>query len=300
MKRPHLWIVMTNERLVKTARLLGPLAEGWGGEVRFTTSPPPDDGAPFVVWGQQWITCEVIPRALASGRPFWHVDNGFHRPGGGHFSGYYRATYRAMWPHLWENAPPVRGELANTTMRPWRTDGRHIVLALPGETFGRAAGLDVAGWVRTAEERLRAATKRPIVVRRKPPWQMRHTTGHTLAHDLLGAWALVTHSSNVAVDAVIAGVPVFVEPTSPAAPVGRTVWDLENPATPDRTVWWRSLMAQQFTLTEFKTGFAVDLMTKLAREYDDVHVQFREHHDRPRKDAPLPGGHELVLAGIHG
>jgi len=74
-------------------------------------------------------------------------------------------------------------------------------------------------------------------------------------------WALVTHSSNVAVDAVIAGVPVFVEPTSPAAPVGNLdLAKMENPNMPERGPWFDSLMAQQFTVDEMRSGLAREYM----------------------------------------
>jgi hypothetical protein len=72
---------------------------------------------------------------------------------------------------------------------------------------------------------------------------------------------VVTHSSKVAVDAVIAGVPAIVEPSNPAAPVCSTrLEDIETPLMPSRAKWWASLMAQQFTLDEMRRGFAAEAM----------------------------------------
>jgi hypothetical protein len=181
------------------------LARGIPGD-RVTVGVPAAGRAPFAVWGQEWLALRVLPDAIAASRPFWHLDNGFHRPAGGSPHGYYRITYRGMSPVLLRNPEP-RPAL-RVTMRPWRKDGRHVVLALPGETFGRAIGLDVPGWIATIEARLRAATDRPIHVRPK-------YSATPLAGDQRDAWALVTHSSNVAVDAVLAGIPVFAAPTSP-------------------------------------------------------------------------------------
>jgi hypothetical protein len=127
--------------------------------------------------------------------------------------------------------------------------------------FGRAIGLDVPGWIATIEARLRAATDRPILIRPK-------YSATPLAGDLRDAWALVTHSSNVAVDAVLAGIPVFVAPTSPAASVGRSDLDIEHPRIGDRDAWWTSLMCQQFTLSEMADGTAWRLMRQIAAQVD--------------------------------
>ena len=54
--------------------------------------------------------------------------------------------------------------------------------------------------------------------------------------DLEKAHCVVTFNSNVAVEALLAGTPVFVGPHSAALPMGRSVTDLgdiENPAYPD-------------------------------------------------------------------
>jgi hypothetical protein len=82
-----------------------------------------------------------------------------------------------------------------------------------------------------------------------------------LADDLRNCWALVTHSSNVAVDAVLMGIPVFVAPTCPAAPVGNLdLAKLETPDMPDRARWFDSLMAQQFTVDEMRSGLAKEYL----------------------------------------
>jgi hypothetical protein len=90
-----------------------------------------------------------------------------------------------------------------------------------------------------------------------------------LVGDLRDAWALVPHSSNVAVDAVLAGIPLFVASTSPAAPAGRTDLDIENPTMPDRESWWASLTCQQFTLREMADGTAWRLMQMIAAQAGD-------------------------------
>lgn len=253
-----IWLCVTPERERKTRRLMMSLKHGIPGS-QVTLGDPPGNGQPFAVWGQEWLTLRIVPRAARERRPFWQIDNGFLLPARGTVEGYYRITYRSMSPILLRDPEP-RPALA-IKMRPWRQSGRHVVLALPGPTFGRAIGLDVPGWIKTIEAKLRAMTDRPIVVRPK-------TLVAPLDPDLADAWALVTHSSNVAVDAVVAGIPVFVAPTSPAAPVGRTDLDIEHPVMPERDAWWASLMCQQFTLPEMANGTAWRLMRQVTAQVD--------------------------------
>ncbi len=244
-----MWCCVEPERIEKTTPIMSAMAEGFGGKV--CIGAPPDDGEIFAVWGQLWLALDMIPKALKSGRPFLQIDNGFVQPACGGPKGYYRISYNSLSPVMIEDAPSAR---IPVKMAPWRTSGRHVILALPGNGFGRAIGLDMGLWIRHSQTALRRVTGRPIIIRPKK-------SGRTMDVDMANCWALVTHSSNVAVDAVLMGVPVFVAKTSPAVPVGNLdIAKLENPAMPDRTAWFNSLMAQQFTLGEMASGFARETM----------------------------------------
>lgn len=244
-----LWCCIEPARVEKTTPLMEAMQQGFGGKV--CIGAPPDDGEMFAVWGQQWLALDLIPKALKAGRPFLQIDNGFVQPARGTLIGYYRISYNGLSPVLLADAPTSRIKVA---MAPWRTNGRHVVLALPGSGFGRAISLDMGTWIHASQTVLRRATKRPIIVRPKK-------SGRTMDADMRGCWAMVTHSSNVAVDAVLMGVPVFVAPTCPASPVGNIdLTKMETPNMPDRLRWFNSLMAQQFSVDEMRSGFARDRM----------------------------------------
>lgn len=254
------YLCITPEREPKTRMLMEALAVGMGQrDCRVIVGAPPEDEHPFVVWGQEWLTLEIVPPAYRSGRPFWTIDNGYWQPARGTARGYYRFCYRSMSPALLPKTRDLRQP--TVTLKPWRKDGRHVLLAMPGVHFGTALGIDVPTWCETIHDRVHARTDRPIRARprdsRKP-----------LVADLAGAWALVTHSSNVAVDAVIAGIPVFVEPTSAAAPVARTDLEIEEPAMPGRNRWLYSLASQHFTVPEMRSGEASRWMQRIAAEVD--------------------------------
>jgi hypothetical protein len=252
------WFCVTPERRAKTTMIMSALACGWP-DARVIEGPPPDDDSPFVIWGQLWLALDVIPRALAQGRPFWHIDNGYWNAAKGGPNGFYRITYRGLSPIALQSPPLARGAALGPRFAPWRTEGTKILFALPSGQYGRCIGLDMPAWGKRMGDKLREITDRPVIIRSKDDVR-------PLKHDLRECWCVVTHSSNVAVDAVLAGLPVFVAPTSPAAPVGNlSLKSLEYPDMPDRSSWWASLMCQQFTLEEMKDGTAYDLL-KLVQE----------------------------------
>ena len=65
----------------------------------------------------------------------------------------------------------------------------------------------------------------------------------------------MTHGSVAAIEAVVLGCPVVVDPSSAAAPVGHTdIEGIREPIYPDRTEWLRSIAASQFTADEVAYG----------------------------------------------
>lgn len=254
---------ITPEREPKTRMMMEALAAGMGRrDCSIMVGEPPVDGNPFVVWGQDWLTARIVPEAYRAGRPFWTIDNGYWQPARGTIRGYYRLCYRGMSPVFLPKTADLRKP--TITPKPWRAaaGGRHVLLAMPGVHFGMALGIDVAGWCETIEAELCRHTDRPIKVR---PRESRDP----LAADFANAWCCVTHSSNVAVDAAIAGIPVFVAPTSAAAPVGRTDLEIEEPVMPGRKRWIYSLASQHFTIPEMRAGIARDWMRRIAMQVDE-------------------------------
>lgn len=240
--------------------------------------PPPEDDQPFATWGQLWLTMDLLPRALSTGRAFWHVDNGYWSAPVNGVGGYHRICYRGMTPIQW-TAPADRS--MSIPVAPWRKSGSHILLALPSGNFGKAIGITHDDWFKTIEARVQSATDRPIVVRRKD-------AASPIAKDLENCWALVTHSSNAAVDAVLAGIPAFVEPSCPTAPLGNTdVRFIETPHLAHRQPWLASLSCQQFTKEELASGLAYNYLREVRRIVDDGrsrHVQGpAEPVDGPRQ-----------------
>jgi len=147
------------------------------------------------------------------------------------------------------NVPSDRWIAARIELRPWQKIGDHIVVAEPSPTYQRFHGID--GWTKATVNKLKAHSKRRIVVRDKEQQRF----GRKLHQDLKGAHALVTHGSNAAVEAAIMGCPVFVDRSSAAIHVGLSQLDLiEQPIYPDRASWLNALAYSQFDERELVDG----------------------------------------------
>lgn len=164
----------------------------------------------------------------------------------GEAGGYYRWHIGRFQLGAIRGLPADRWDALQTAVRPWRKDGRHIVVACPTPTYERFHRIE--GWTDRTLRVLARSTDRQIVVRDKE-------SKRPLQFDLDGALCLVAHGSNTAVEAAILGCPVVVDPSSAAALVGATKLEaVSNPPTPDRTAWLHSLAYSQFTEAELIDG----------------------------------------------
>lgn len=190
---------------------------------------------------------DLLRQAQAEGRDWYYGDHGYF----GRWT-YFRCT-RNAWQHDGiGDAGPERFERFGIEIAPWRrdADGNHVLVCPPDAAFARLMGFDAAAWKANVLELLHAATGRPVRVRE------RHGYTTPLSADLDGCWALVTYMSNAAVEALLAGVPVFC--TGPCAARTMGLGDLraiERPVYPvGRRQWAWNLAANQWTLPEMREG----------------------------------------------
>lgn len=143
----------------------------------------------------------------------------------------------------------VRRTPPNVTIADWRCSGRHVLVCPPDDLITRLVGFDENVWLDDVLTRLRNNTDRPIKIRQRDAVT-------TLDGDLQDAHALVTWTSNAAVDALLAGVPVFCTGDCAASVMGRSdPINIEYPYYPDnRYEWAATLAANQWTLDEIASG----------------------------------------------
>lgn len=204
------------------------------------------DGKPWAGFGSpdHWSVLTAARKARAD---WYYGDHAYFGRGE-----YFRITRNAYQYEGISVAPSyARWDAHRLRLEPWRTDGRHILVCPPDKPIAQLMGFDEHYWLDDVLCRLQYNTDRPIKVRTRD-------TESPLADDLRGAWAMVTWTSNAAVDALLAGVPVFCTGDCAASAMGRAdPVNIEYPYYPDdREEWAATLAANQWTLDEIASGMA--------------------------------------------
>lgn len=198
-------------------------------------------------------TGALLKKAIALGRDWVYIDNGYMKPG--HYDGFFRCT-RNAYQHDGASGQPdwQRLQHLGVTIAPWR-HGRHVLICPPGAVFMQHLGLSADDWLQQTIAALRKVTDRPLRARSKP---MKDPHLRPLAADLEDCHALVTYNSNTAVTALLAGVPIFADGPCAARSMGcPDVALIETPRYPDsRRIWAARLAANQWTLAEMRAGLA--------------------------------------------
>jgi len=164
-----------------------------------------------------------------------------------------------------ENCPSDRFEKFNVKPKDRKKDGKHILVCPSSYTIQNY--LHENNWHVHVMTELKEFTDRPVKWRDKP--RKNGTSGPGVADvsiedELKDAWACVTSCSISAVEAILAGVPVFCHYKSFAASIANTdISKIEDPEWNDPQEWFNSLCYQQFTPEEFGNGTATSILKDL-------------------------------------
>lgn len=214
---------------------------------------------------------------------FLYADNGNSK-------GYLRYSYDGIFPktgeYCFDNPDPQRWEKIrknlNIDLKPWRTNGNHILICLQRNGGWSMRGLDVIDFFYTTLKKIRKYTDRPIIVRmhpgdRKSIYYMNDIKGNnifisqnkTLIEDLKNAWATIVYNSSPSVASIIEGVPAFlIDPEfSQAEEVANLdLKNLENPLMPDRLFWIQKISQCHWNSNEVISGEAWKHMKTYLRQ----------------------------------
>lgn len=149
-------------------------------------------------------------------------------------------------------------------IRPWRKAGTKIIVAGMSAKAAAADGFAAEAWERKTIQQLRKLTKRPIIYRPKPNWYgARPIAGAafdrtaTLDEAFSDCHAVVTHHSNVAIDALLGGIPVFCWDGVALPMALQDLTRIEDPWRPEgREQWAADIAWTQFTADEMRAGLA--------------------------------------------
>jgi hypothetical protein len=258
-----------NARSQKIARALhvGARAAGYTSVLR------PDDlyrkqrESIVAFYGYQKNLPTIFAETVAAGNRMVFADLGYWcRRHGGRWAGYHKITVGSRHPDAYFmdfNRDRTRLDSFGIVPERWRKGGRHIIVAGMSAKAAESLGMQPEQWERQAVRELRKATDRPIIYRPKPSWNgwsaipgaSLDTAGRPIGEALRGCHAVVTHHSNAAVDALIAGIPAFCE-SGAAMPLAlRDLSRIEKPERPaGREQWLANLAWCQWSVAEMESG----------------------------------------------
>lgn len=170
----------------------------------------------------------------------------------------------------WWIGGPGRWREQGIELKPWRTDGTHVLL-LGQRGFGHPRVAPPRDWAQSAARRLHAMTSRPVRVRDHPG---NEPAQRPLEADLEGCWCVVTWGSGAAIKAICAGVPVFSDWRQwVGAPAASMLSDsVEAPMRCDgcRERMLDRLAWLQHTVAEIATGEPIRRLVRLHKEYAEA------------------------------
>ena len=201
-----------------------------------------------VLWGYLRGPGRIFRYALDNSVDFYYLDHAYLRRNTKNRNfpnAMYRITKNAMQPLVMRERPSDRWDrhFGGTRIKNW-VNGDTVLLCPPSKTYRQ--NFDVSGWEEMMGWSLSAKCQKlglKLKVRNKGDkdpidWSALHT--------------VVTYNSNIAVEALMNGVPVIAE-NSVCRPVSGT---LENPWRGERMPFFHHLAYSQFTIHEFRSGEA--------------------------------------------
>lgn len=188
-----------------------------------------------------------------------------------------------------QNFDSERWPLFKHALKPWNPTGDMIIICGQHDASEQWLNKPRMGkWIEQQIIEIRKYTTRPILVRPHPRNQIPFNEkkfdnvkvrlpkrDHRTYDDtdfkavLARAWAVVNHSSNPAMEAVINGIPVFVSESSLCHDVGNVnIADINTPAMPNRVQWAHKLSYTEWFEDEIRQGMPWKrIRTRLEEKY---------------------------------
>lgn len=225
-----------------------------------------------VINSLQYGAFQILKQCMDEKKLFIFIDNGYIN--NKLTSDWAKRTYRVVpcaFQHHW--SPEVYDgdryrylyeEDIEELLKPWNYGHGDHVLIVPQSSWESNALFGLHRWMHKMYDIVQnTGYKGRIEIRQKGTYR------RPLELDLLNAQACIAYTSNVAVDAVIHGVPTFCADTSAACNASNDMVELKHLADilyyqhavaiePERVAFIRSLICGQFTHTEISNGFALE------------------------------------------
>jgi hypothetical protein len=232
----------------------------------------------------QQLRQTVINGQLASNKQVVTADSNlflYSAPGNpGH---YLRYSFNGVFPktgnYCDSEIDPTRWQKIskdhNIALKPYRTNGNHILLCLQRNGGWSMGSYDILDWAANVILELRKYTDRPIVIRPHPGDKSARAhigdfnnnklltnvslshSGSDLRQDLRDCWAVINHNSSPVVGAAIEGYPIFVTDytKSQCREIANTdLSQIETPVLFDRQKWVERISMFHWNFEELQSG----------------------------------------------
>lgn len=188
-----------------------------------------------------------------------------------------------------DNVGGERWNKFNIKLQPWKQTGDEIIIC--GQHTNSHQWRNnppMSKWFEQQITEIRKYTDKPIVIRPHPrnhvlidptkykdvkivgPKRDRNTYDDTdLVERLKSAWAVISYSSNPAMTAAFAGIPIFVSEASLSYDVGnKTLKNINDPDMPERQKWANKLAYTEWWIDEIEKGLPWKrIRTRLEEKY---------------------------------
>lgn len=245
---------LTNPRLSRYRNIAQAMADGIRkcGDMAaiYDIHQPPVAADVGVMYGwKRHAYLETYPQFVYADLGYWNRKD------------YYRLGVGAWSPDKYVSAglPSARLESLGVEIKPWRTGGKEIVIAGCSPKSAFEHGFAYMQWEKRVIRELLPLGKR-LMYRPKPtdkaasPIPGVGYDKRPIEEAVGSAWAWVTHHSNSAVDALVAGVPVHCV-TGAAAVMSTPLEQIGNPPLQDgREQFLADVAWLQWTLDEMRSG----------------------------------------------
>lgn len=206
--------------------------------------------------GNENILIEKIDNSF----PFWFIDSGYTN-----FLESNKKWHRLVRNHLHFNttfdAPADRLINFSSFPRPWRKEGKKILIVEPGPFAAGIFHVEAKDWSKQIEEELRKYTDRPIEFREKT----NKKTRQSLYKQLLEGdyYCSISINSNSAVESIWAGVPAITLGKHISNAVTRSNLSQINDLYYGPLGHWLTWLSYcQFTFDELMDGTALEIVKK--------------------------------------
>ena len=233
MKPPN--VVITDTTSKKLKKMLTSFSNGCNGDIHYSHLQAGDFLGIFGLSRGQ-------DKLYSHCKKFIHIDNGYFKRSlyPRLLDGYYRIVYNSFYYSGQKKRPWDRFHSLGMKLEPIKKNGHKIIVAPPSEAVSKV--LNLHQWEHNTVEEIKKYTDKPIIVSKK------NINKKTKLDD--SVWCVVTHMSNIQVEAAMMGIPVI---TTGFTNIG----SISLIECPDRNRdFLASLAYQQWTLDEIASGKA--------------------------------------------